>query len=172
MSEKRVLKEKLVEEISGKFNENHSFYLVDFMHMPVYQAVELRREMKKNDYQFKVVKNRLALRALKEDYPDDLKNRFRGPTAIAFSADDPVGLARLIKDFSARHKVLTVKAGMVEGRYLPEEEFNTIANLSSREDLMAKVAYLMAYPLTKLLRTWQAPFHNLGSMLSQLKSKK
>lgn len=172
MSVNRERKAQTVNELRDEFAANPSFYLVDFMNMPVYQAVELRREMRKNDYELKVVKNRLALRALKKDFPEELKKHFQGPTAVAFSAEDPVGLARLIKDFSARYKILKVKAGIVEGRYLPEDEFINVASLTSREDLLAKLCYLMAFPLTKLLRTWQAPFHTLGSMLSQMESKK
>jgi large subunit ribosomal protein L10 len=172
VSVNRERKEKIVDELRDGFAANPSFYLVDFMNMPVFQAVELRREMRKNDYELKVVKNRLALRALKENIPGELKKHFQGPTAVAFSAEDPVGLARLIRDFSARYKILKVKAGIVEGRYLSEDEFINVANLTSREDLLAKICYLMAFPLTKLLRTWQAPFQTLGSMLSQLKSKK
>ena len=172
MSVNRERKEEMVQEISENFAAYESFYLLDFMRMPVSQAVELRSEMRKNDYMFKVIKNRLALRALKDDFPEELQHHFQGPTAIAFSATDPVGLARLIKDFSAQHKTLTVKAGLVEGRYLPTEEFDMIATLSSREELVAKIGYLMAYPLMKLLRTLQAPYQSLGSVLSQLKSKK
>ena len=172
MNVNRERKEAMVQEISDNFAAYESFYLLDFMRMPVSQAVELRREMRKNDYLFKVVKNRLALRALKDNFPEELQNHFQGPTAIAFSATDPVGLARLIKDFSTQHKILTVKAGLVEGRYLPMEEFDMIATLSSREDLVAKIGYLMAFPLMKLLRTLQAPYQSLGSVLSQLKSKK
>lgn len=172
MSVIREKKEEFVEELSKNFNDCDSFYLVDFMNMPVSKAVELRRELRKNSYVFKVVKNRLALRALKEDFPEDLKKQFTGPTALAFAPEDPVGLARLIKDFSLKHKLLKVKAGIVEGKYLPGEEFHTIANLSSREDLLAKLGFLMAYPLTQLLKTWQAPFSSMGNMLSQLKSKK
>jgi len=168
----RERKEVMVKEISENFTAYESFYLLDFKNMPVFQAVELRREMRKNDYLFKVVKNRLALRALKDDFPEELQKHFQGPTAIAFSAEDPVGLARLIKNFSTQHKILTVKAGIVEGRYLPTEEFDMLATLSSREELVAKIGYLMAYPLTKLLRTLQAPYQSLGSMLSLLKSKK
>jgi len=172
VSVNRERKEVMVQEISDNFAAYGSFYLIDFMRMPVSKAVELRREMRKNDYLFKVIKNRLALRALKDDSPEDLQKHFQGPTAIAFSAEDPIGLARLIKNFSTQHKILTVKAGLVEGRYLPTEEFDMIATLSSREDLLAKIGFLMAYPLTKLLRTLQAPYQSLGSVLSQLKSKK
>jgi large subunit ribosomal protein L10 len=168
----REKKEEFVKKLRADFNSYKSFYLIDFMNMPVSRAIELRRELRKNSYVFKVVKNRLALRALTENFPEDLKMQFNGPTALAFAPENPVGLARLIRDFSAKHKLLKVKAGIVEGRYLPEEDFHMVANLSSREDLLAKLGFLMAYPLTQLLKTWQAPFSSLGSMLSQLKSKK
>lgn len=172
MSVIRQKKEAFIKELNKDFNNYESFYLVDFVNMSVSKAIELRRELRKNSYVFKIVKNRLALRALKEDFPEELKEQFTGPTALAFAPEDPVGLARLIKDFSIKHKLLKVKAGIVEGRYLPSEDFYTVANLSSREDLLARLGFLMAYPLTQLLKTWQAPFSSLGSMLSQLKSKK
>jgi large subunit ribosomal protein L10 len=168
----RQKKEEFVEELNKDFNNYESFYLVDFVNMSVSKAIELRREIRKNSYVLKVVKNRLALRALKEDFPEEIKEQFIGPTALAFAPEDPVGLARLIKDFSIKHKLLKVKAGIVEGRYFPGEDFNTVANLSSREDLLAKFGFLMAYPLTQLLKTWQAPICSMGSVLSQLKSKK
>ena len=172
MSVIRHKKEEFVKELNKDFNSYESFYIVDFVNLPVSKAVELRRELQRNSYVFKVVKNRLALRALKEDFPEELKEKFTGPTALAFAPEDPVGLARLIRDFSVKHKLLKVKAGIVEGRYLPGEDFHTFANLSSREDLLAKLGFLMAYPLIQLLKTWQAPISSLGSMLSQLKSKK
>lgn len=172
MSVIRQKKEAFIKELNKDFNNYESFYLVDFVNMSVSNAIELRRELRKNSYVFKVVKNRLALRALKEDFPEELKEQFTGPTALAFAPEDPVGLARLIKDFSIKHKLLKVKAGIVEGRYLPSEDFHTVANLSSREDLLGRLGFLMAYPLTQLLKTWQAPFSSLGNMLSQLKSKK
>jgi large subunit ribosomal protein L10 len=61
---------------------------------------------------------------------------------------------------------------MVEGKYLPEDRFAEIANLTSKDDLVAKLGFLMAFPLIQFLRTWQAPINSFGSMLSQLKSKK
>ena len=169
---KREDKEKQVKELSDSFEKYESFYLVDFIKMSVAQAVELRRIFRDNSYSFRVVKNRLALRALKEDFPEDLKTCFQGSTAIAFASQNPVGLARLIKDFSDRNKVLSVKAGMLEGQFLSSERFTEVAALSSREDLIAKVGNLMALPLIKLLWTWQTPLNSLGRLLSQLKTKK
>lgn len=169
---KREDKEKQVKELSDSFEKHDSFYLVDFIKMSVAQAVELRRIFRDNSYSFRVVKNRLALRALKEDFPEDLKTFFQGSTAIAFASQNPVGLARLIKDFSDRNKVLSVKAGMLEGQFLSSERFTEVAALSSREDLIAKVGNLMALPLIKLLWTWQSPLNSIGRLLSQLKTKK
>ncbi len=165
-------KEKLVKELGDNFQSCNSFYLIDFRKMVVSQAVELRDLFRENSYFFKVVKNRLALRAFKEDFPEDLKIYFQGPTAIAFAPQDPVGLARLIKDFSVKNKVLTVKAGLLDGQFLSGERFAEVAVLPSREELVAKIGYLMASPLIKLHRTLQTPINSLGSLLSQIKTKK
>ena len=172
MSVNREKKEKFVQEISDTLSPDGTFYLLDYVNISVSKSVELRRQLRENDCSLRVVKNRLAIRALTEDFPEGLKDFFQGPTAIVFTDENPIGLARLLKDFSLEHKILKVKAGIIEGKFLSEERFKEIANLTSREDLLARLGFFMAYPLTKLLKTWQAPFNSLGSMLSQLKSKK
>jgi len=169
---KREKKEVIVNELSGVFSNHSTFYLVDFKQMPVWQSVELRKLLRRNSYRLKVVKNRLALRALGEKVPDHLKPYFERPTAIAFAEKDPIGLARLLKDFSAQNKVLAVKGGIVEGQFLARERFDEVAKMTSREELLGKIGTLMAYPLMKLLRTFQAPLNNFGGLLGQLKNKK
>jgi large subunit ribosomal protein L10 len=165
-------KEQQVKQINDSFEEFDSFYLIDFVNMPVALSVQFRKQLREKKYAFQVVKNRLALRALKEDFPEDLRQYFRGPTGVAYAKQDPIGLARLIKEFSNQHKILSVKGGLVEGHILEGEKFDDLAKLTSKNDLLGKLGYMMAYPLTTLLRTWQAPFNSLGSVLSQLKSKK
>jgi large subunit ribosomal protein L10 len=168
----REKKENTVQELNNTFSHNSTFYLLDYVNIPVSKSMELRRQLRDNGCSLRVIKNRLALRALKEDFPGDLKDFFQGPTAIAYTDENPIILARLLRDFGLAHKILKVKAGIVEGEFLAEERFKEIAILTSRNDLLAKLGFFMAYPLSKLLRTWQAPFNSLGSMLSQLKSKK
>ena len=116
--------------------------------------MELRSQLRENDCSLKVIKNRLALRALMDELPIELKQYFRGPTAIAFTDKNPIILARLLKDFIVQNKILKVKAGLVEGEFLSEEQFPEIANLTSRDDLLAKLAYMIVYPLTQLLKTF------------------
>lgn len=169
---KREVKEKRISELTDLFNQHKSFYLLDFKNMTVSQSVDLRKILKKNSYFIKVVKNRLAIRALPRELPESLRQFFRQPTAIAFASQDPIALARILKDFSTQNKVLTVKGGALEGKFFASERFEEIIRLASREELLAKIGSLMALPIIKLLRTWQAPLANLGRMLSQLKTKK
>jgi large subunit ribosomal protein L10 len=169
---KRETKERRIQEMSEIFKANHTFYVFDYKNMTVAQAVDLRKTLRKNGSSLKVVKNRLALRALRAEFPAELKSSFRNPTAIAYTASDPIALAKILKEFAAQNKVLVVKGGLVEGHYFPAGRFEEIMKLGSRQQLLGKIGYLMAYPLAQLLRTWKAPLANLGSLVSQLKEKK
>lgn len=169
---KRETKETRIHEVSEIFKANHTFYVFDYKNMTVAQSVDLRKTLRKNGSSLKIVKNRLALRALRAEFPAEFKSSFRNPTAVAYTAADPIALARLLKDFAAQNKVLIMKGGLVEGHYFPAARFEEIVRLASRQQLLGKVGTLMAYPLMQLLRTWQAPLTNVGSLLSQLKNKK
>ena len=169
---KKQQKEQIVDELKKILTEQASCYLVDYKRMPVAQSVELRKLLRAHSGAVRVIKNRLALRALQDGCPEELKPHFRNPTALAYTTDNPLALARAIKDFSAGGKVLSVKAGLIEGRYLAPERFDEIVGIQSREDILGRFAGLMAAPLTKLLRTLQAPISNLGLVLKQLETKK
>jgi large subunit ribosomal protein L10 len=169
---KRENKEEIVTGLGKAFLASGTYYLVDYKQMRVSQSVELRKILRKNAYSYKVVKNRLALRALQESAPEALKPFFRKTTAIAYAAKDPIGLAKLLRDYSAGGKVLAVKAGVVEGHYMAPERFDEIVKLTSRDELLGKVAFMMAYPMSQFLRTLQAPLATMGRMWSLLKDKK
>jgi len=172
MSLNREKKEQMVKEIREDFNNNQSLFLVDYVGIPVSKSIELRTLLRENNCSLKVIKNRLALISLKDEIPDKLKDKLRGPTAIAYTDENPISLARILDDFIDSNKILGIKAGIVEGKLVEGERFKEVAGLGSRKELMTKVGYLMAAPLTKFLRTWQAPLNSLGSLLSQLKSNK
>jgi large subunit ribosomal protein L10 len=169
---KRDEKTKRIDDLSSLLNAHDTFYLFDYNKMTVAQAVALRRTLRKQGSGLKIVKNRLALRALKVKVPDGLKTAFRKPTGLAYTAGDPVLLAKTLKEFAAQNKVLVMKGGIVQGRYVPAERFDEITKLASREVLIGKIAIMMAHPLSKLLRTLQAPLRNTALLLSQLKDKK
>ncbi len=165
-------KKEMVKELQETFEGTEAFFLLDYVNISVGKAMELRSKLRQKDCSLKVIKNRLAVRALSDKHPEELKNDLKGPTAIAYTRDDPVTLAQVLDKFFTDYKVLNVKSGLVEGRYIEENKFKRIAKLEPREELLAKLGYLMASPLTRFLRAWRAPMQSFGGMLSQLKSKK
>ncbi len=168
---RRIQKENAVNELKERFNENANIFLVDFKGLTVSQSNELRNKMRECDSYFKVVKNRLALKAL-ESQDDKLAPLFRGPTAIAYNNHDPVKLAKILVSFSKENRVLKVKGGLAEGKFVEGNKINEIANLPSREVLMAKLTYLIAFPLINMLQLIKAPILNFGLLMNQLKDKK
>ncbi len=169
---KKEDKQPIVQTLERLFETNDTYYLVDFKRMKVAQAVELRKTLRKNAFAYKVIKNRLALRALGEKCPEALRPYFQKPTAIAFADKDPVRLAKILKDFSNQGKILAVKGGQVEGRLMPAERFDEVTKLGSRKEQLGKIGYLMASPLHRLMRTLQAPLGNLGILLGELNKTK
>jgi large subunit ribosomal protein L10 len=161
-----------VEEMKQIFAGHGTFYAFNYNKMTVAQATDLRRTLRKQGAALKVVKNRLALRSLRDGLPDDLRKAFRQPTAIVYTAGDAIALARTLKEFQAANKVLVLKGGVIEGSYFPSQRFDEITKLASRPELLAKVGYLTAAPLQRFLRALQAPLAHLGILLNQLKDKK
>jgi len=169
---KQEAKSSIIKGLEEQFDRQKNAFLVDYTGMKVSQAIELRRLLRKNSFTLKVVKNRLALRALRQNFPLELRGYFEKPTAIAFAAAEPIKLARLLRDFSARNKVMAFKGGLIEGHLFPPERFDEVCRLTSREELLGKIGYLMAFPLMQFLRICQAPLSQLGRALSQFKEKK
>jgi large subunit ribosomal protein L10 len=169
---KKEAKQPIVQTLERLFESNSTYYLVDFKKMKVSQSVELRKILRKNAFTYKVIKNRLALRALGDKCPEPLRPFFQKPTAIAFADKDPIQLAKILKDFSNQGKILAVKGGKVEGQLMPAARFEEVCKLTSREDLVGKIATLMANPLHRFLRTLRVPIANFGIVLGELNKKK
>ena len=169
---KKEVKQPIVKTLERLFETNGTYYLVDFKRMKVSQSVELRKVLRKNAFTYKVIKNRLALRALGERCPESLRPLFQKPTAVAFAPKDPIQLAKILRDFSNQGKILAVKGGQVEGRLMPAERFDEVTKLGSRKEQLGKIGYLMASPLHRLMRTLQAPLGNMGILLGELKKTK
>jgi large subunit ribosomal protein L10 len=169
---KKETKTLRIDELGAVFAAHKNIYLFDYTKMKVSQATALRKRLRAQGAALKVVKNRLALRALAESVPSSLRPAFRKPTAIAYTSADPIALAKTVKEFAASTKAIALKGGLVEGIYFAPERFDEIVKLAPRADLLAKVAVMMAAPLQKLLRTLQAPLSQTGALLGQLKDKR
>lgn len=129
----------------------HAF-LVGFSGITVGQVDDLRRRVRTAGGRYSVVKNRIARLAFEDSGLGVLSDHLVGPTAIAYSDDDPVGLARTLTEFAEDVPVLEFKAGLVDGQQVSAEAIREIANLPSREALVAKLLFLLQSPVARLVR--------------------
>lgn len=169
---KRQVKETRIREMDGILKDNDTFILFDYKKLSAAQSVALRKTLRKQSSGMKMVKNRLALRSLKAEFPDALRGAFVQPTAMAYTADDPIRLAKTIKDFSVQNKVLVVKGGIVQGQWFAAERFDEITKLAGRTQLLGRIGAMMAAPLSGFLRAFRAPLGNWGVLMGQLKDIK
>ena len=146
--------------------------LVDFRGLNVAGATALRRRLREEDAHFKVVKNTLALRAVADLPLSEVGAAFEGPTAIAYTSESVVALAKILREFTKEHETPTFKAGVVDGKPISKEQFEQIANLPPREELLAKVLYLMQYPATGLVTVLSGILRSLVVVLEQVRLQK
>lgn len=149
----------------------HAFVL-DYQGIKVPQVTDLREKVRQSGGEYIVVKNTLALRAIDGESMAVLKEHFVGPTAVAFSDKDPVALAKTLTDFAKDVPVLKFKAGLVEGRAVAADQIKDIAALPSREQLIAKLLFLMQSPVTRFARVLAAVPQSFVMVLDQVRKKK
>ena len=157
----REQKAAQIEELKTAFGEAEAIFAVDYRGISVPQAAELRASLREADAAFRIVKNRLAKRAIADSDSDGLEALLEGPTALTFVKGDPVVAAKAISTFNREHDVLEFKGGVMEGATLDPDQFKAISRLPAVEVLHGQLAGRTASPLTGLVR-------GLGSMISGL----
>src|SRR4030095_2791370 len=111
----RTEKQELIDELHGEFKASPHAVLVDFKGLSVPAVTEFRRKVKQAGSRYRVVKNSLALRAVKDTPLEKLQAKFEGTTGVAYTGDDPVALAKVLVDFAKDHPALALKGGLVSG---------------------------------------------------------
>ena len=166
---------KKVEEISDSLRQAKGVFLTDFTGLSVEEITQLRREFRKADVSYIVVKNTLAKRSCKEVGLDDMIPYLTGPTGLALANDDPVAPVRVITDFLKQHKNKEnpeIKGAVVEGQMLTAKEAEAMKNIPPRNVLIAQVVGSIAAPLTGLVGGLQGVIRNLVYTLDAVKEKK
>ncbi|MEE8437228.1 MAG: 50S ribosomal protein L10 [Candidatus Neomarinimicrobiota bacterium] len=163
---------KSVEELTSVIGKAKAIYITDYLGLNVEDITELRNLFFRESVDYLVAKNTLLKIAAKNNQIEGFDEFLNGPTAIAISYDDPVSPARIIKKFAQSRQLPQVKGILFEGEVLAGEEFNRIADLLTKEQLLAQLAALLNAPLTKLAMTLKAPMTNLGYALNSIKETK
>lgn len=167
----REEKVKAVEELKDRFSRSKTAVLTDYRGLNVADITELRKKLREKGVEFKVVKNTLTRIALK-DFSYNLDEFLEGPTAIAFSYQDPVAPAKVLIDFAKNHKELEIKAGVVEGKVGGKDMIESLAKIPSREELLAKAVGSIQSPLYGIVGVLQGPLRNLVYTLQAIQDKK
>ena len=167
----RPEKVAVVDEVRARLDAATATVLTEYRGLTVSELAALRAELRKSDAEYKVVKNTLARIAAREagfDVPDEL---LTGPTAVTFCAGDPVAVAKVLRAFAREHPALIVKGGLLEGRLLSAEETTKLADLESREELLARLAGLLQAVLAQPARLARANLEKAARLFAALQDK-
>jgi large subunit ribosomal protein L10 len=164
----REQKTAVVKELAGELKDAQAIFAVDYRGISVPQAAELRSGLRDADARFRIVKNRLTLRAADEAGTESLKEHLEGPTAIAFVKGDAALAAKTIFRLGSEWELLSYKGGIMDGEALDSDSFVAIARLPGRDQLNAQFAGIVASPLTGLVRGLGSMIQGLALQLGQI----
>ena len=153
MSNAKILESKkaVVASIKEKFDRAQTVVLVDYRGLTVAEDTELRNQLRQAGVEYMVLKNTMIHLAIEGRGVDEMKAHLEGPTAVAFAYDDMIAPAKILSEFAKKSKKLTIKCGVCDGAYLDEAGVQALANLPSKEVLIAKIMGSMMSSVSKFV---------------------
>jgi large subunit ribosomal protein L10 len=159
-----------VAEIVEAFRGSSAAVLTEYRGLTVKQITDLRRAMG-SETKYTVVKNTLTKLAAAQAGVEGIDEHLSGPTAVAFIGGDPVEAAKGLRDFARANPVLVIKGGVLDGKPLTADEIRRIADLESREVLLAKLAGAMSGSLAKAAGLFAAPLSQVARLAEALRQQ-
>lgn len=167
-----IKKEETIRSIKEDAKNASAIWVVDFRGLPVKKTEELRRSIREAGGCVKVYKNTLTAIALSELEMPAIDDILEGPSAFVFCGDDPVAPAKAIKTFAQDNKSLVIKGGIMDGRAVTAEQVTEIAELPSREELIAMLLRTLQGPATGLVRVLNGPMEAFARAVNAIKDTK
>ena len=169
-------KQEIVAELTEKFQGVKGFYVIDFTGMTVKNSIDLRRLLKAKNIEFRVAKNTLIKRAMKDagldfDIPGE---KFEGQSAVIVGYDDPVAPAKILKEYLEKEKAdrPKLKAAVVEGQYFDGSQLKQVAELPTREDMIAAILGSLNAPASGIVGTINAVMRDVASLIEEVAKSK
>jgi large subunit ribosomal protein L10 len=170
----RPEKTAVVDQMKEKLSGAKGAVLVSYNKLSVKDATALRRKFREHGVEYAVIKNTLTHIAADELGMHELASQLEGPNGLAISTEDPVAAAAALKEFLKENKTeaIQVKAGLVEGKFISAKEVAALADLPSREQLLAMVCGTMLAPVTGLAQCMQGTVRNFVYALDAVRKQK
>ncbi len=163
----RQIKRQEVEELRRELERGPHLFVATFEKLTVMQDFELRKAVRSAGGRYRVIKNTLAELAAEGTPAAPVLRGLSGMNSLAYTEGDPVALAKALTRYARENPVLTFKAGMVEGRVIDTGAIQQLAEMPPREELLAKVLFLIQSPAQRVAMAIQAVGRNLAVVLDQ-----
>ncbi len=167
----RPEKVQAVADIKERLDGAQAVFVTEYAGLSVKEQQVLRRQLKANGAEMKVVKMTLA-RLAAADMADELNDLLSGPTALTFADGDPAAAAKALKAFAKDHDVMIIKGGVLGAEFLSPERVSQLADLDPREVLLARIAGAFAAPMAQMAGLLAALPRNAATVFQQLLEKK
>lgn len=164
----REEKAQAISELNAGIGQATNAFLIEFKGITVPQVTELRRQVRDSGSSYVVVKNTLALIAIKDSPMKGLSQHLSGMTAIAYNTTDAVALAKALTKFAKDVPSMKFKAALLDGQVVAADQIEAISNLPSREELVSKLLFVMQSPIRSLAIVLNANIRNLAVVLDQV----
>lgn len=165
-------KEQDIALLKEEFKSTDNALVVSFEGLSVEKDWELRNSLRASQLNYRVVKNTIGKIAVEGTPLEPLKDHFKGMTAIAYSANDPVSLAKVLSKFAKENSQLSFKAGLVEGRVINVKDIDALASMPSKEELISKLMFLLNAQAQRLAVVLNGVARNLAVVVDQIAKKK
>jgi len=165
-------KQAVVQELADKLARAKVVIATDYKGLNVADLSDLRKKLREAGCEYQVAKNTLLIRASENTDSALLKDSFKGPSAIAMNYDDPVAPAKVLTEFAKGNDKLEIKAGVMAGKVLSQDDIKALSALPSREALLGQVLSVMNGVPTSFVRVLSANISNLMNVLQAVKEKK
>src|ERR1700758_1296798 len=167
MAVTRAKKTQQVEKLSKDLNNVTNMVVATYTKMTVSQDYELRKALRGAGAKYRVVKNTLAERSSKGTKVEEVLKNLSGVTSIAYTTGDPVALAKALQKYAKDNPEFSFKAGVVEGRVISSKEIEALATMPSKEEIYAKLLFLMNAPAQRLVTVVSAAGRDLAVVVNQ-----
>ena len=167
MAVTKAKKTEQVEQLNKELQNVSGVIISTYSKMTVAQDFELRKAVRGTGAKYRVIKNTLAERAAQGTKAEEGLKNLAGVTSIAYTEGDPVALAKALSKYAKDNPEFTFKAGVVEGRVISIDEIQALATMPSKEELYAKLLFLINAPAQRLVTVMNAVGRDLAVVVNQ-----